>query len=219
MAWMFRFLRPVARYVFLACFYLVLGVAAEILAVKQTGYATNFIQTLHAAEGSAPRLKHWVSNSGNEPLDLRHVAGALLGRPAGFSAIIAGLVVIMAALLVLRYLRTVAETRMSMNMVFYIREAVYDKLQRVGFGFHDVLSSGQLINRSLGDLQNVRVFVQTAVLSTLEIGLIVSGYIVLYRFHLAVAGASVAGSAAGVDVLYPSLQPACAAGGQGSNGG
>jgi hypothetical protein len=29
---------------------------------------------------------------------------------------------------------------MSMTMVFYIREAVYDKLQRVGFGFHDVLS-------------------------------------------------------------------------------
>ena len=46
---------------------------------------------------------------------------------------------------------------MSMNMVYYIREAVYDKLQRVGFGFHDALSSGQLINRSLGDLQNVRV--------------------------------------------------------------
>ena len=43
-----------------------------------------------------------------------------------------------------------------MNMVFYIREAVYDKLQRVGFGFHDAMSTGQLINRALSDLQNVR---------------------------------------------------------------
>ena len=47
-----------------------------------------------------------------------------------------------------RYFKETANTRMSMNMV-YIREAVYDKVQRVGFGFHDVHSSGQLINRAL----------------------------------------------------------------------
>jgi ATP-binding cassette subfamily B protein len=64
-------------------------------------------------------------------------------------------------------------------MVFYIREAVYDKLQRVGFGFHDAISSGQLINRALSDLQNVRAFVQTAVLVTLEIALVVLGNILL----------------------------------------
>jgi ABC-type multidrug transport system fused ATPase/permease subunit len=64
-------------------------------------------------------------------------------------------------------------------MVYYIREAVYDKLQRVGFGFHDAVSSGQLINRALSDLQNCRMFVETAVLVTLEIVLVVGGYIVL----------------------------------------
>jgi ATP-binding cassette subfamily B protein len=68
---------------------------------------------------------------------------------------------------------------MSMDMVFHIRDAVYDKLQRVGFGFHDAISSGQLINRSLTDLQNVRSFVQSAVLTTLDILLIVGGYIIL----------------------------------------
>ncbi len=66
-----------------------------------------------------------------------------------------------------------------MTMVYYLREAVYDKLQRVGFAFHDVLSTGQLINRALTDLQNVRQFVQTAVLLTLEIVLIVGGYIIV----------------------------------------
>jgi ATP-binding cassette subfamily B protein len=68
---------------------------------------------------------------------------------------------------------------MSMNMVFYIREAVYDKLQRVGFGFHDAVSSGQLINRALSDLQNVRAFVETVVNQSLEIGLTVGAYIFL----------------------------------------
>jgi len=69
--------------------------------------------------------------------------------------------------------------KMSMHMVYYIREAVYDKLQRVGFGFHDAISSGQLINRALSDLQNVRAFIQTAVISTLDIVFAVGGYIIL----------------------------------------
>ena len=99
MAWMFRFLRPVTRYVVLACFYLVLGVGAEILTVRQTGRAANFIQTLHPAEGSAPRFHHWVSNGAAEPLDWRHIVGGVIGGPAGFSALIAGLVLITAALL------------------------------------------------------------------------------------------------------------------------
>jgi ATP-binding cassette subfamily B protein len=64
-------------------------------------------------------------------------------------------------------------------MVFYIREAVYDKVQRVGFAFHDVHSSGQLINRALSDLQNVRAFIQTAVLVTLDIMLAVAFNILL----------------------------------------
>jgi ATP-binding cassette subfamily B protein len=82
-------------------------------------------------------------------------------------------------MLAFRYLRIVAETKLSMTLVFHIRESVYDKLQRVGFGFHDAVSSGQLINRALSDLQNVRQFNQTAVLSTLEIALTVGFYIVL----------------------------------------
>ena len=64
-------------------------------------------------------------------------------------------------------------------MVFYIREGVYDKLQRVGFAFHDAITSGQLINRALSDLQNVRAFVQTAVIVTLDIVLAVAFNIIL----------------------------------------
>src|SRR6185369_7743661 len=79
----------------------------------------------------------------------------------------------------LRYLRIVAEQKLSMTLVFYIREAVYDKLQRVGFGFHDAISTGQLINRALTDLNNVRNFVQSGLLLSLEIVLVVGGYIVV----------------------------------------
>ncbi len=96
-----------------------------------------------------------------------------------FRDILIVLVVLTVMMLVFRYLRIVGESKLSMTLVFYIREAVYDKLQRVGFGFHDAISSGQLINRALTDLQNVRQFVQTAVLMSLEIVLVVGGYIIL----------------------------------------
>src|SRR5262249_17417923 len=82
-------------------------------------------------------------------------------------------------MLFVRYKKETANSYMSMTMVFYIREAVYAKLQRVGFGFHDALNSGQLINRALSDLQNVRAFVQTAVLVSLDIVLAVMFNIVL----------------------------------------
>src|SRR5213076_697575 len=58
-------------------------------------------------------------------------------------------------------------------------QAVFDKLQRVGFSFHDRLSTGQLINRALSDLQNVRQFINSAILVNGEIVLIVGGYIIL----------------------------------------
>ncbi len=91
-------------------------------------------------------------------------------------------------------------------MVYYIREAVYDKLQRVGFGFHDAISSGQLINRALSDLQNVRAFVETVVNQSLEIRLTVGAYILLLSDDISDDSAVVAAAAAALDVLHPALQ-------------
>jgi ABC-type multidrug transport system fused ATPase/permease subunit len=153
-------------YVALACAYLALFVGAEVMTVRQTAEAVNHIQRLHHAT-AAERQTFWAWTWGNSP-DARQLRIVLVG-----------LLLWTSAMLVLRYLRTVAETKLSMTLVYHIREGVYDKLQRVGFGFHDAVTSGQLINRALSDLQNVRQFNQTAVLSTLEIVLSVGGYIVL----------------------------------------
>jgi ATP-binding cassette subfamily B protein len=165
--WMFHFLRPVRGVVFAACCWLALAVGVEILVAKWIEKAVNLIQKLYVApEGHAPSFWQWFWR---DP-----TPGAFAFRQV--MLVLVGLVV---ATLLLRYLKEVANTKMSMHMVFFIREAVYDKLQRVGFGFHDALSSGQLINRALSDLQNVRAFVQTAVLTSLDIVLAVGGYILL----------------------------------------
>jgi ABC-type multidrug transport system fused ATPase/permease subunit len=165
---MFRFIRPVKGLATIACIYVALGVGAEVLTTRQIGQAVDHIKNLHELSGIiAPPSGFWSWIRGVDPqaITLRHLVATLFG--------------LVAAMSVLRYLREVANSKFSMNMVYYIREAVYDKIQRVGFGFHDALSSGQLINRALTDLQNVRGFVQTALLMTLEIVLVVGGYIVL----------------------------------------
>ncbi len=166
-AWMFQFLKPVKPLVALAVLWLVLVVAADLFSTTVVAAIVDFIQGLTTAAGAtsadAAGRGFWGWTFGPPATHLRHLA-----------YILAVLVCLQA---VFRYLREVGNMKMSMNMVYYIREAVYDKLQRVGFSFHDTLSTGQLINRALSDLQNVRSFVQTAVLTSLEIALYVGGYI------------------------------------------
>jgi ATP-binding cassette subfamily B protein len=166
LVWMFRFVKPVIWLVFLACLWLAATVAADVRSTDIAGKIVTIIQHLVVGGfGSDAGFWHWIFGPNANAVSIRRL-----------SLMLALLVIAQA---VFRYLREVANMKMSMNMVFYIREAVYDKLQRVGFGFHDVLSTGQLINRALTDLQNVRGFIQTAILTTLEIVLYVAGYIYL----------------------------------------
>ncbi len=164
--WMLRFLHPVKGLALVACGLLMAFVAVEVLLVNQVGRAINEIEHVHINEIAAEQgFWHWLTHPTPDLRALRNT-----------NLILLGLVVVMG---LLRYLRAITEMRLSMTMVFYLREAVYDKLQHVGFRFHDKISTGQLINRSLTDLQHVRSFTQSAVLTTLEIMLTVGGYIIL----------------------------------------
>ena len=179
--WMFAFLRPVKLLCFIACLYLAISIAAEVFATRQMGNAVDHIRGFHAGSMGEQSFRHWFSGGEGRAFHLHHLWDILIGHDptAPLRDVIVLMTLLMAVLLVSRYLREVINIKLSMTIVFYIREAVYDKLQRVGFGFHDAISTGQLINRALTDLQNVRVFVQTAVLVTLEIALVVGGYMLL----------------------------------------
>lgn len=163
--WMFSFLRPVKRIVVLACLCLTLWTGAEIAAVRVTALAIDQIKAINLSDLRTVGMWAWISGDFPEAAGLRQVVAVL----AAFTISVG----------VLSFLRETTNARLSMHMVFHIREAVYDKLQRAGFGFHDAISTGELINRSLSDLQNVRAFINSAVLITLEIVLIVGGYIIL----------------------------------------
>jgi ATP-binding cassette subfamily B protein len=163
---MFSFLRPVRGLVLAACAFQALWIGAEILTVRQTAGAVNRIQLVQVAAGEkASGFWGWLT-------------GGSTGA-AGLERAVLWLAFLSVTMAVLTYLREIANMKLSMHKVFYIREAVYDKLQRVGLRFHHEVSTGELINRALTDLQNVRSFINSAVLLTLEIVLLVGGYIVL----------------------------------------
>lgn len=164
--WMFRFLSPVRPLVVTACVYLALWVGVETLCNRQSGNALNHISEIESlSNGQDPGFWGWVNGLRRDAHQLKQDVQLLMALVATYG--------------VLRYSKEVSEVKLSMTMVFYIREAIYDKLQRVGFGFHDAMSTGQLINRALSDLQNVRSFVQTAVLRSLEIAVAVVCNLVL----------------------------------------
>ncbi len=164
---MFGFLRPVKGLVALACVLLVAWIGLELLIVRQTADAVNRIELVGVGSQAEPSggFWAWIRGDSDDATGLGRAVLLLAGFTLGMG--------------VISYAREVTNTKLSMHKVFHIREAVYDKLQRVGLAFHDAVSTGEVINRALSDLQNVRAFVQTAVLMTLEILLIVTGYLVL----------------------------------------
>ncbi|MEA2710343.1 MAG: hypothetical protein QOF78_2944 [Phycisphaerales bacterium] len=180
--WMFKFLTPVKPLVVLACFYLTSYIAIELAVVAKVGQAIDHIKLLATgARIGSVGMWHWFWVGEGQPLSFASLVHALFRHDptSPLRDIVLVIIVTTIVMLCLRYAREVANSKLSMTMVFYLREAIYDKLQRVGFSFHDAISSGQLINRALTDLQNVRAFIQTAVLTSLEIVLVVGGYIAL----------------------------------------
>lgn len=163
---MFQFLKPVKWLAAACCLLLAVNVLLEVSIVNQSGTAITRVQAISVSPSAqAVSLRQWIVSDDPTIAALRHT--------------IVLWSVLVAAAAVLRYLRETTSSLFSMNGVFHIREAVYDKLQRVGLGFHDAISSGQLINRSLSDLQNVRNFVQNSLMLLLDILLGVPAYIVL----------------------------------------
>jgi len=163
---MFQFVGPAKFEMFLACTFLALMVIAEILILHFSANTIDQIKQLGLSQEAArDGFFAWLRAGDPGSIAVRH-AIAMLMLTVAFRA-------------VFNYQREMTNTKFSMKMVFFIREAVYDKLQNVGFSFHDGMSSGQLINRALSDLQNVRAFIQTAILTSLDIVLAVFASIIL----------------------------------------
>ena len=171
--YMFQFVRPVQRTAVLACSLVVAGVLLEVMAVNLTRVVINKDKILLQADKQRVIKSHAVMPATRAWHQFLH----------GPFHLVLLLVLLLAGLVLLsgicNYFRTVVNTRLSMNMVFHMRSAVYDQLQRVGFSFHNQHTSGQLINRALSDLHNIRFFINLSLVSIAEIVFYVLGYNIL----------------------------------------
>lgn len=155
-------------------------VALQLVLLLFSLSALNFlglgIDTLHhhlKPERSAPV---W-------PLHLRITDGLSTGESV---VLIAGLMLAFALCRIgLNYLFQMHVARLvNEKIVVDLRVKVYDKLQRLSFRFFDANSSGSLINRVTGDVQNVRLFVDGVLIQVFIIAISVAVYLVfMFRIH------------------------------------
>lgn len=163
---MLSYLGKVRGVALIAALIIVGRVAVEVSAVYlMSPLVTSLCQGARASGVRSSSFLAWILGNSRMAIDLRGVFLMLL--------------VSQGMLVALMYLRSIWEAKLSMRVLFHIRDDVYDHVQRVGFSFHDRMSSGQLINRTLGDLQAVRNFVNTAFFSVLDVVLSVGAYLVL----------------------------------------
>ncbi len=164
---MFRFVRPVRWTAVAACLLVALWVLFDVTATSLTGDIMTRVKAVSdAAAASGATTPAFFEAIRRPPLE-----------PIVHMVLILGVLVFLGG--IVRFGREFINTKFSMDMVYYMRAAVYDRLQRVGFGFHDEHSSGALINRALTDLQNVRAFLQLGLILSMEIIAFVGGYILL----------------------------------------
>jgi ABC-type multidrug transport system fused ATPase/permease subunit len=162
---MARFIKPVWLTALIACILVALWVCIDVNVTRLTGNITSQVQTFLTQGAHTPPGSFWQQLH-QPPLSTIARMVALLG----ILVLLNGLV---------RFGRELYNAKFSMEIVYFMREGIYDRLQRVGFGFHDEHSSGALINRAFSDLQNIRAFLQVGLIVTMEIIAFVIGNILL----------------------------------------
>jgi ATP-binding cassette subfamily B protein len=164
----FKFVGPVKFQVAVTSLVFIGYIAAEVFAVRLLKPAIDVVSQLRAGAGTGESLLDWFLAVEGPGAALRHAILALA---------VAKLV-----LSILSWARSVCGSWQGMSMVFYMRAAVYDQLQRVGFAFHDHYSTGQLINRALSDLGAVRTFINVSLHSSIDILFSLIGYFAMLLY-------------------------------------
>jgi len=138
------------------------------------------------------------------PQILRHIIDA--GISAGNTQVIyrgaAALVAVAFAGGIATFLQGYFTARASHGSAFEMRDAIFDKLQRLGFAYHDQAQTGQLITRVTSDVDQVRDFLGGGLVQIVSATVMLAGAVVLLlRMNVALAVLSFAVIPATVAVL------------------
>ena len=131
--------------------------------------------TLNPGTSSTPKPPKWPFGI-QPPSDMSpmHVLLVLAGGILGFALLRGGL----------NFLYTIEANKLVQGQIVVdLRAQVYEKMQRLSFRFFDANASASIINRVLGDVQSVRLFVDGVVIPCVVLVLSLVVYLV-YMLHI-----------------------------------
>ena len=143
------------------------------LALRYPGRVALTVVTSVLAAAASVAIPRLFGRSVDEAQHL--LAGGAAQAQAARHALLVSAVLVIAATL-LRGLLTAAAgylgEYLSQRVAYDLRLAYFQQLQRLSFGFHDRVHSGDLITRGMLDLEGARVFIQNGMMQGLIIALL-----------------------------------------------
>ncbi|TVR34056.1 MAG: ABC transporter ATP-binding protein [Spirochaetaceae bacterium] len=118
------------------------------------------------------------------PLIIRYIVDSGI-RPADVQTIVAGSVLLLVTGMargVFTYVSGYMTESASQNVAFDLRNTFHQKIQALSFNFHDQSESGQLLARSVQDVDRVRFLTGKGLLQLTEMGTLIAGVAVAALF-------------------------------------
>jgi ATP-binding cassette subfamily B protein len=158
---MLSFLAPVKWHTLLALVIFMGSIGAEVWVVYLLKTPVDIVQQLGSDQSGAARE---ALHGG-----FWHFLASPQGSGAALRVAIIWLVAAQMLRSVLYWGRSIAFSWQNMSTISYMRAAVYDRLQRVGFAFYDRYSTGHLINRAISDLKALRQFLVVGLRAAVDV--------------------------------------------------
>jgi ATP-binding cassette subfamily B protein len=185
---MFAFLAAVKWHTAAALLIFAASIAAEAWTVYLLKAPVNIVQEL-GDQGSGTRDRG--SAIGDErPVDASfghsvipsfgHFLSWFTAAEGNGAALRRALLLVIAAQVLRSFLiwaRAVTFSWQNMATIAHMRATIYDRLQWVGFAFHDRYSSGPLINRALSDLKHIRQFLVVGLRAAVDVVITLVAYL------------------------------------------
>lgn len=125
-----------------------------------------------------PRLVAWAIDQG---LKIELQAGTPVALGNMRTLVLAASAVITAALLrgLFVYCQTYLQEWLSQHVAYDLRNAIYDRLQRLSFAYHDRQQTGEIMSRATQDVEGVRMFISMGLLRLIYVTILLGVVLVL----------------------------------------
>jgi ABC-type multidrug transport system fused ATPase/permease subunit len=118
------------------------------------GATLGAVVLFNAVELALPKLLQiYVDAMGHKPLRLAGRSLDFLATPTGRIALIPGALIVFALLRwAVTYARSVLETRLGENVLYDLRNRIFNTMQSLSFAYHDKTHSGTLVSNVVEDV-------------------------------------------------------------------